>query len=80
MLVCDNLPVGTVIGFYCPNEGPVPPISLPPVRVTNSHFIAGVMSDVPANFSGTIYYYAEFYTQPPANASIRLQAAYIVEP
>jgi hypothetical protein len=79
MLVCDNLPLGTVVGFYCPDPGPVPPISLPPVTVTNAHFIAGVMSEVPANFSGTIYYFADFNTQPPADARIRLQVAYIVE-
>lgn len=80
-LKCMNLPLGTVIGFYCPEPGPDPMISLPPTVVTaGPGFVAGMMSYVPANFSGKIYYYAEFRVTPPANASLQLYAAYPVQP
>ncbi len=76
VLMCKNLPLGTVVGFYCDAVGPNPPISLPPTKVTSSPtFVTGMLTDVPANFEGKINYYAEFRQLPPADASLQMQAS-----
>jgi hypothetical protein len=78
-LICKNLPIGTVVGFKSDTPGPQPPILLPPTTVISSpSFITGMISFVPANYSCDITYYAEFNKQPPSDASITLQAAYII--
>lgn len=75
VLVCKNLPLGTVVGFYCEAVGPNPPISLPPTKVTSTPtFVTGMLTSVPANFEGKINYYADFRQMPPADASIQMQA------
>lgn len=76
-LKCVHLPLGTKVGFFCSYPGPKPVIYLPPTAVvTTPAFTTGMITFVPANFKGYIYYYAEFSQQPPADASIQLQAAY----
>jgi hypothetical protein len=76
-LKCLNLPLGTRVGFFCSDPGPSPVIYLPPTAViATPSFTIGIMTFVPANFTGYIYYYAEFSQQPPADASIQLQAAF----
>jgi hypothetical protein len=79
MLKCTNLPVGTIVGFSCGQGGPIPPINLPPTVVTTyPTFVTGLMSYVPANFEGVIYYYGDFKETPPADAKITLQIFYTV--
>lgn len=76
-LKCLNFPLGTIVGFYCSEPGPVPMIELMPTAVmTYPSFAIGLECFVPANFKGTIYYYAEFKQPPPANVKFQLQAAY----
>jgi hypothetical protein len=78
-LICKNLPIGTIVGFYSNTPGPVPPIELPPTTVSYyPSFVVGMESQVPANYQCILTYYADFKQAPPANASIQLQAAYIV--
>jgi len=78
-LLCQNIPQGTTIGFSCGSPGPNPPIYLPPTKVeTYPVFTTGIVSDVPANFEAMITYWANFEQQPPANASLTLQAMIIV--
>jgi len=69
-LQCQNIPVGTIIGFSCPQPGPNPPIYLAPTTVPVPNFSPAIQSNIPANFKGTIDYYAYFEQQPPADASL----------
>jgi hypothetical protein len=78
-LVCENLPIGTIVGFSSNTPGPTPPITIPPTQVTYSpHFIVGSICQVPANYACTITCYAIFKENPPVGSSMTLQAAYVV--
>lgn len=78
-LVCENLPIGTIVGFNSNQPGPTPPIFLPSTQVTYSpHFVVGIICQVPANYVCTITSYAIFKDNPPVGARMTLQAAYIV--
>jgi hypothetical protein len=77
MLICKNLPIGTVVGFNSDTPGPNPPIDLKPTIVSSSpDFIVGLQCSVPANYQCTIIYYADFKQAPPPDAKITLQASY----
>jgi hypothetical protein len=79
-LVCENLPIGTIVCFSSDKSGPTPPISILPTQVTYSpNFIVGIICLVPANYDCTITSYAIFKENPPKGSSMSLQASYIVE-
>lgn len=78
-LICYKIPIGSTVGFSSGKPGPMPPINLYPTIVTSSpSFVTGMVSDVPADYDAEITYYVIFSQAPPADASIQLQAAYIV--
>ncbi len=49
-LQCQNIPVGTIIGFSCPQPGPNPPIYLAPTVVPVPNFSPAIQSEMPAGF------------------------------
>src|SRR5215212_4040630 len=57
MLICEYLPVGTVVGFNSDKPGPQPPIKLEPAIVNVwPNFVIGIMSYVPADYKCVITY------------------------
>ncbi|BAU54023.1 hypothetical protein [Mucilaginibacter gotjawali] len=79
-LICHEIPLGTTVGFSSDKPGPHPPINLLPTIVSiYPSFITGMVSDVPADYSATITFYAIFNQPPPVGASIQLQAAFVVQ-
>lgn len=76
-LVCEYLPVGTVVGFNSDKPGPNPPIELKPITVSHyPSFMVGIECDVPANYTCVITYYADLQQEPPPEARISLRASY----
>lgn len=78
MLICNKVPVGTVVGFSSNTPGPNPPIELKPTMVTYPNTAIGIRCNVPANYSCVITYFANFKGTPPADASITFQVSYPV--
>jgi hypothetical protein len=75
-LICNKLPVGSVVSFHCPDAGPNPPINLPDTVVSASpSFVTGMKTEVPPNFAGTIYYSVTLTQAPPPDANMYLQAS-----
>jgi len=73
ILQCTNLPVNTtIVGFKCDTKIPDFPIYLPPTKVTRPSFSMSIQTQVPADFTGTINFYAQFDQTPPAGAEITL--------
>jgi hypothetical protein len=80
MLRCENIPLGTAVGFSSDEPGPQPPIDLPATMVNSwPSFVIGLRSDVPANYKCTITYYANFSQPPGPGAQISMQIAIPVE-
>jgi hypothetical protein len=76
-IVCSNVPIGSTVSFNCPEAGPQPPINLPPTQViTFPSFTTGIVTYVPANFTGTISYKVIAGQRLPEDARVTLQAAY----
>lgn len=77
LIICTNIPKGSVVGFKSNEPGPKPPIELPPtVVVTYPTFMAGIVCYVPANYTSVISWYCDLKDVPPPGAQITLQAAY----
>ncbi len=56
---CQNVPLDATVELECGIPGPQPPIVIPVTRVSRIPvFIAGVVSEIPANYTGTIYFTA----------------------
>ena len=80
ILICEQVPMGTIVGFSSDEPGPVPPINLPPTVVTASpSFTIGLMSEVPANYKCIITYYADFKTPPPPGVKITFMVARVID-
>jgi len=79
-LVCNNIPVGSTVGFSADKPGPDPPIYLPPTLVTIfPAFITGIVSQILANYAAEITYYVVFSQTPTSGASVEFQAAIIAQ-
>ncbi|WP_118973298.1 hypothetical protein [Taibaiella koreensis] len=77
-LKCNNIPSGSMVSFSADNlTGPNPPIKLEKTKVSDGNGSYGIMSEVPANYTGNISFC--FYTDaaPPANSSIVFTAFYL---
>lgn len=76
-LNCTNLPAGTIIGFNAADPGPMPPVHLPPTRITNSHvFQEAIFSYIPGNFQTTLTVFVQSQQALPPNASLELRCYY----
>lgn len=80
-LTAQNVPNGCQIAFECGTAGPEPLLVLEQTTVNNPSFVAGVYSQIPANFSSSITYqlWTNGKTLPP-NASLTLNAIYVQNP
>lgn len=82
MLVCIDVPIGTILTFSAAAPGPVPPIMLPPTTVvTYPSFSVGINTTVPANYQTEIKYCYELPpgVVPPPGFNITLQAVIVAD-
>ncbi|MBS1635706.1 MAG: hypothetical protein JST26_07260 [Bacteroidetes bacterium] len=76
-LYCTNIPAGTTIGLSAPDAGPMPPVYLPPTRITNSHiYQETILSHIPGNFKTTLTVFIQSQQALPPNASLELRCYY----
>ncbi|MFA8299540.1 MAG: hypothetical protein ACEPOV_05220 [Hyphomicrobiales bacterium] len=80
ILTCTNVPLGAEVGFSCPTPGPNPLVNLKRSKVNNPKTeVFGIVSDIPANWDGTItYHYWANGTNPPVGFNIELAVVYFV--
>lgn len=79
LLLCENLAIGSSVGFSCSASGATPPLNVGLTQVTStSSFTVGTQSTLDSGFAGDIIVtFAGNGTQILPGAKITLQAAYL---
>ena len=80
-LICDNLPLHAVVGFFCSTSGPDPVIFCIDQEVsTYPKYSVGMFTNIPANFKGDIMYYVTVPegTSIPPNAKMEISVSFSV--
>lgn len=77
-IICQNIPVNSYVSFSSDELGPSPAIELKPTVVNDeSYFTAGMASDIPADYTGTITFCLYSSDKMPAKSQAELQVGYL---
>lgn len=77
-LLCHQIPAGSTIAFSADNNtGPNPPILLNKTIVTDPNGIYGILSTIPANYTGKITFSLSSADKLPAGSSVTCIVSYL---